>query len=312
MSIEVACPVCSKTSRVRDDLAGKKIRCPECGETLRVQVPATSTSREKSSGFQPWHAVALGLGFLLLGVGLTAGFLLGRGKGPAQEKEAARAPALVLKPAVVTPAKEKPAALVKPPAPQPRLRPEPPAPEPVPVVEEPAPPPGSPKRGFRPTRARGEQLAAEAVEAEKQRQIEKWREEGGSTYRLLPQQEKEIADSIFQKIQSPKGTFPSKAEGIVLGMYWSELFDKPETQDAFLEWARGRGLLQFCDNIGEPEGSRRRDLARAFVFMSPVDCSAALAVSRRIKQVGIDGLSEGERSFIQDHKGIFAAAIKSR
>jgi len=34
MPITVSCPKCSKQLRVRDELVGKKLRCPGCGNTF--------------------------------------------------------------------------------------------------------------------------------------------------------------------------------------------------------------------------------------------------------------------------------------
>ncbi|MEN9555946.1 MAG: zinc-ribbon domain, partial [Planctomycetota bacterium] len=36
MAITVNCPACSARMTLRDDLAGKKIRCPKCQQALRV------------------------------------------------------------------------------------------------------------------------------------------------------------------------------------------------------------------------------------------------------------------------------------
>jgi predicted Zn finger-like uncharacterized protein len=39
--IEVACPKCAKQYRLADELAGKRVRCKDCGETITVPQPAT-------------------------------------------------------------------------------------------------------------------------------------------------------------------------------------------------------------------------------------------------------------------------------
>ncbi|MBU6388059.1 MAG: hypothetical protein KGS49_19110 [Planctomycetes bacterium] len=38
MSIEVTCQACRKTYRVKEDVSGKKIRCPSCKEIVVVPV----------------------------------------------------------------------------------------------------------------------------------------------------------------------------------------------------------------------------------------------------------------------------------
>ena len=40
MSITVTCDECSEIHRVRDDAAGKRLKCKGCGKSLRVEVPA--------------------------------------------------------------------------------------------------------------------------------------------------------------------------------------------------------------------------------------------------------------------------------
>jgi predicted Zn finger-like uncharacterized protein len=40
MPVTLTCPECSSTLRVRDDLAGKKVKCPRCGHHLLVPVRA--------------------------------------------------------------------------------------------------------------------------------------------------------------------------------------------------------------------------------------------------------------------------------
>ena len=38
MAISLSCPSCDKTLKVKDELAGRKVKCPGCGEA--VPVPA--------------------------------------------------------------------------------------------------------------------------------------------------------------------------------------------------------------------------------------------------------------------------------
>ncbi len=43
MSIDAICPDCDKPLRLRDDLAGKKIKCPKCSHPFVVPDPANET-----------------------------------------------------------------------------------------------------------------------------------------------------------------------------------------------------------------------------------------------------------------------------
>jgi ribosomal protein S27E len=300
-SIEVTCPTCTKKTRVHSDLAGKKILCGECNEALRVPERGTAAdAKTPPRSVQPWPgAVIGGAALLLLGVGLTLGFLLSRGKNA---KEPEKSPAVASKPAT--------------PPVRPVAKTEKPRPESAPVVEEPAPapapaPPEPPKHNFHPTPAQMEQLAKEAAEAEKQRQLEKLRERGRDTYRLLSGAERAAADAVYRKIQSPKGTFiTAYAERYVLENHWAALFESAAAREAIMHWVKPRGFYEFCSNIGEPKGPRRRDLAFDYFFLK--DRQTALDLSRQIKRSGIDGLGDGPRGYILDHKELFAAALKSR
>ena len=40
MAIEARCAKCSKKLKVKDELAGKKIKCPECGAIVAIPAPA--------------------------------------------------------------------------------------------------------------------------------------------------------------------------------------------------------------------------------------------------------------------------------
>ena len=44
MTIQVQCPQCQSVLKVRDDMAGRKGKCPKCGTT--VSIPATTTEPE--------------------------------------------------------------------------------------------------------------------------------------------------------------------------------------------------------------------------------------------------------------------------
>lgn len=39
MAIETQCPKCRKRYRVKDELAGRKIKCKQCGGPIKVEVP---------------------------------------------------------------------------------------------------------------------------------------------------------------------------------------------------------------------------------------------------------------------------------
>jgi|GEM_PF-2386380 len=41
MTIKVSCGICGKVYKVRDDAAGKRLRCKECGETIKIPEPET-------------------------------------------------------------------------------------------------------------------------------------------------------------------------------------------------------------------------------------------------------------------------------
>ena len=36
MPIQVSCPVCAKIYKVKEEAAGKKLRCKDCGETVSI------------------------------------------------------------------------------------------------------------------------------------------------------------------------------------------------------------------------------------------------------------------------------------
>lgn len=46
MSIRVACSTCGKRMKVKDRLAGKKVRCPACGEVFRIPKDGGEAARE--------------------------------------------------------------------------------------------------------------------------------------------------------------------------------------------------------------------------------------------------------------------------
>lgn len=45
MPISVVCPECSQSLRLKDELAGKRIRCPKCSGVVRVQTPNAPAAR---------------------------------------------------------------------------------------------------------------------------------------------------------------------------------------------------------------------------------------------------------------------------
>ena len=47
MSISVQCPGCEKNHRIKDELAGKRVKCPGCGQAMLV--PAANESRPDDS-----------------------------------------------------------------------------------------------------------------------------------------------------------------------------------------------------------------------------------------------------------------------
>src|SRR5262245_15634445 len=79
MPVSFTCP-CSKKLRIPDELAGKKVRCPGCGTTLRVpaqevvESPAApaATPRAKPPAF-PVLGFCIGGGAVLVGCLLIAG-----------------------------------------------------------------------------------------------------------------------------------------------------------------------------------------------------------------------------------------------
>ena len=87
MPITATCPKCSKKLRVRDELVGKKLRCPGCGNNFNAtEAPAPARAqaagaraaqREKGPGVAiSWGPIMLGVGVLLVIGGIIA-FILG-------------------------------------------------------------------------------------------------------------------------------------------------------------------------------------------------------------------------------------------
>jgi uncharacterized RDD family membrane protein YckC/predicted RNA-binding Zn-ribbon protein involved in translation (DUF1610 family) len=56
MSILVSCPACSKQLKVRDEAAGKRVKCPECGGVIEIPVPADVMDAEAADD----HPFAIG------------------------------------------------------------------------------------------------------------------------------------------------------------------------------------------------------------------------------------------------------------
>jgi len=95
MPITVTCS-CGKSLKVRDELIGKRVKCPACGNTFPVQAAAPMKAPGGATVFNPtaaaaaknkreaavgkvsisWGPIILGAIVLLLGVGITA-FIMG-------------------------------------------------------------------------------------------------------------------------------------------------------------------------------------------------------------------------------------------
>jgi len=60
MTISIICPACDVRLRVRDDLAGQKVKCPHCGEFVLVaeeeELPAEGEERPGQAGHRPREA----------------------------------------------------------------------------------------------------------------------------------------------------------------------------------------------------------------------------------------------------------------
>jgi predicted Zn finger-like uncharacterized protein len=53
MAIQTSCPSCGHTLRVKDDLIGKRVRCPECGKAFSVEEEPHEDDDRRSSDEQP-------------------------------------------------------------------------------------------------------------------------------------------------------------------------------------------------------------------------------------------------------------------
>jgi len=51
--IPIHCLHCGKHLKVKDELAGKKVRCPQCKQTLEVPLPSSEDATVPPSGAQP-------------------------------------------------------------------------------------------------------------------------------------------------------------------------------------------------------------------------------------------------------------------
>jgi len=58
MPITVSCPKCSKQLRVRDELVGKKLRCPGCGNTFDAKAIPAAGGGKAATVFDPSKAAA--------------------------------------------------------------------------------------------------------------------------------------------------------------------------------------------------------------------------------------------------------------
>lgn len=87
MSIRAECPACGASYKLRDELAGKRVRCKECGDTFAVGGRARRAADEdaapgRASSGAPVALIIAGcvVGVLVL-VGGTVGFFVWRSKG---------------------------------------------------------------------------------------------------------------------------------------------------------------------------------------------------------------------------------------
>src|SRR3954447_22994713 len=48
MPLSIACPGCGKTLTIRDELMGKRIKCPQCGAGFSAAEAAAATRNKKS------------------------------------------------------------------------------------------------------------------------------------------------------------------------------------------------------------------------------------------------------------------------
>lgn len=57
MSIKVSCDSCGKDLKVRDEAAGKRVKCPDCGSVIRVpqaEAPEDAVDAESADDDDPW------------------------------------------------------------------------------------------------------------------------------------------------------------------------------------------------------------------------------------------------------------------
>ena len=52
MPIRLSCPSCRKPLRIKDELSGKKVKCPSCGHVFAVPVPEPEAPASEASGFK--------------------------------------------------------------------------------------------------------------------------------------------------------------------------------------------------------------------------------------------------------------------
>jgi hypothetical protein len=99
MTIALSCPACDKSLKIKDELAGKKVKCPDCGEPILVEAyeepeaveeepprrkaraeeeddrPRKKKKKKKKSNATLWLVLAGGLAFFLLLLAVGGGLL---------------------------------------------------------------------------------------------------------------------------------------------------------------------------------------------------------------------------------------------
>src|SRR4051794_5263888 len=53
MSISIQCPTCEKKLKAKDELAGKRIKCPNCGEGVVIPSADPASQRVSAKGLSP-------------------------------------------------------------------------------------------------------------------------------------------------------------------------------------------------------------------------------------------------------------------
>lgn len=66
MAIAVVCPSCRAGFKVRDELAGRKVKCPDCGAVVGVPAGDVEVPRPRKSGGNKMLWIGLGIGCSVL------------------------------------------------------------------------------------------------------------------------------------------------------------------------------------------------------------------------------------------------------